>query len=100
MFGHGEAVAHKKSQNTFTWLGQNGKQPLQPKDLGTALHMSAYTNQQVGWHPKPTILQLDEINGNCRSTKYLAEELAIKLYGTAKKQPWKPRLKAFAGGYA
>jgi hypothetical protein len=87
LFGHDEAVAHENAQNSFTWLGRNGEQPLRPKDLGTALHMSAYTNRQVGWHPKPTTLQLDEINGNRRGTNYLAEELAIKLYGTAVKHP-------------
>jgi hypothetical protein len=95
MFGHDEAVAHENSQNSFTWLGRNGEQPLRPKDLGTALHMSAYTNRQVGWHPKPTILQLDEINENRRGAKYLAEELAIKLYGTAEKQPLEAKAESF-----
>ena len=57
--------------------------------------MSAYTNRQVGWHPKATILQLDDINGNRRGTKYLAEELAIKLYGTAEKQLLEAKAESF-----
>jgi hypothetical protein len=87
MFGHDEAVAHENSQNSFTWIGRGGEQPLRPKDLGTALHMSAYVSRQVGWHPKPSTMQLGEINFNRQGTKYLAEELAIKLYGTAEKNP-------------
>jgi hypothetical protein len=85
--GHDEATAHEKSLNAMTWLGSKGQQPLRPKDLGTALHCSAFANRQLGWHPKPTEEQLDEINDRRAGTKFVAKEQAIKLFGTADKYP-------------
>jgi hypothetical protein len=86
-WGHDEVVADEKSHNAMTWLGPDGQQFLQPKDLGAAIHLSAFGKRQVGWHPQPTESQLGEINRSREGKKYLASEQAKRLYGDNPKRP-------------
>lgn len=87
-WGHDEACAHEKAFNSLTWLGANGQQPLRPKDMGSALHASAFTNYNVGWNPKEAITdeQWEQINQRRRGKNYYADKSAEALYGTAEKK--------------
>jgi hypothetical protein len=84
-WGHDEVVAHEKALPSKCWHGSNGEVPLRPKDLGTSRHLSAVCSRQFGWNPKINHVQLDEINLNRRGRKYLAEEQATLVYGSADK---------------
>jgi hypothetical protein len=86
LWGHDELVASAKVMPKICWNASKGQHPLFPKDIGCAQHNSALVNDQVGWNQNPTPEQLEHINMNRRGTKYLAEDQAIRLYGTADKQ--------------
>jgi hypothetical protein len=85
-WGHDEACAHQKAFNSKCWRGHSGQQPLRPKDLGAADHISGFVNDLTGWNPRPTADELAEINRNRLGTKYVAEESAEKVLGKAEKK--------------
>ena len=86
LWGHDEVVANAKVMPIICWNGSKGQQPMFPKDIGSPQHNSALVCEQVGWNPRPSPEQLIIINANRRGTKYIADEQAIRLYGTAEKQ--------------
>jgi hypothetical protein len=96
LWGHDEACAHEKAFNANVWLGHSGQQPLRPKDLGAALHISAFVNDCVGWAPRPSLEELAEINRRRYNTDFVAQEAAGRHYGTTKKPDLKDEnLQAF-----
>ena len=86
-WGHDEVVAHEKALRSRCWHGSNGEVPLRPKDLGTSRHLSAMFSRMFGWNPVISEDELTQVNANRQGTKYIAEEQAIKLYGSAEKEP-------------
>ena len=83
MWGKDEVVCDEKQLNAMSWYGTEGKLVVRPKDKGGAMHISGNKSREAGWMPTPTAAQLREINRRRAGSKYVAEDAAIEVLGSA-----------------
>jgi hypothetical protein len=81
-FGHDEVIFNKNSFSKKCWFGQQGEQPLVPKEDGTGAMISAMQSREFGFgFPELTNDQLLSINSIRMAKEYSDVNAAIKGFG-------------------
>ena len=81
MFGQDEAIMKQKLLTLFSWTMPDGAKPLNPKDEGQGVMLSAFTSRELGFgfSVPPNILA--EVNNKRRGTCYSDKEAATIVNG-------------------
>jgi len=88
-FGHDECIFRQYIFTLSAWSGPRGEQAIIPKDEGNGLMIPAFQSREFGFGMKLSLMEIQKIN-QFRSEKrplYAEAESAIKINGTAVKQP-------------
>jgi hypothetical protein len=95
--GHDEMVIKQFLLTGKGWFGPNGELPLLPKDEGEGVMISGFVSHELGFGLTISKEQFQQINRNREGAKYLDEAAALKVKGSALKQPLKsdPSIREF-----
>lgn len=86
-FGHDEAIFHQNSFSSRSWGGPEGQSVIHPKSEGQGLMISALQSREFGFGFQPLLSpQWAIINEKRNGEKYVDEDAAISIHGTAFKK--------------
>jgi len=84
---HDEAVIKQFLLTNKGWFGPNGEMAIMPKDEGHGLMISGFVSRELGFGWDITEEQYAAINRSREGQKYMDQDAAKKVKGSADKQP-------------